>query len=72
MVALQITWFDLIVTFVMHLPERKHVLAIFFDLEKAYDTTWKHVVYCPIFTTLIFEAVCLLSLMGFCPTDFSR
>ena len=21
---------------------KEHVLAIFFDLEKAYDTTWKH------------------------------
>ena len=22
--------------------KKEHVLAIFFDLEKAYDTTWKH------------------------------
>ena len=28
--------------------QKEHVLAIFFDLEKAYDTTW-------IFTILIFE-----------------
>ena len=41
-VALQIIWFDLIVTFVMLLPKKEHVLAIFFDLEKAYGTTWKH------------------------------
>ena len=26
----------------MPLPKKEHVLAIFFDLEKAYDTTWKH------------------------------
>ena len=26
----------------MLLPKKEHVLAIFFDLEKAYDTTWKH------------------------------
>ena len=49
--------------------KKEHVLAIFFDLEKAYDTTWKHG---PIFTTLIFEAICLPSLMGFCPIDCSR
>ena len=46
--------------------KKEHVLAIFFDLEKAYDTTWK------LFMTLIFEAICLLSLMGFCPIDCSR
>ena len=22
--------------------EKEHILTIFFDLEKAYDTTWKH------------------------------
>jgi hypothetical protein len=22
--------------------KREHVIAVFFDLEKAYDTTWKH------------------------------
>ena len=22
--------------------EKEHVVAVFFDLEKAYDTTWKH------------------------------
>ena len=32
----------MIVTFVIILPKKEHVLAIFFDLEKAYDTTWKH------------------------------
>ena len=26
----------------MLLPKKEHVLAIFFDLEKAYDTTWTH------------------------------
>ena len=26
----------------MLLPKKEHVLAIFFDLEKAYDTMWKH------------------------------
>ena len=26
----------------MLLPKKEHVLAIFFDLVKAYDTTWKH------------------------------
>ena len=26
----------------MLLPKKEHVLAIFFHLEKAYDTTWKH------------------------------
>ena len=26
----------------MHLLKRKHCVAIFFDLEKAYDTTWKY------------------------------
>ena len=26
----------------MLLPKKEHVLAIFFDLEKAYDTPWKH------------------------------
>ena len=41
-IALQIIWFDLIVTFVVLLPKKEHVLAIFFALEKAYDTTWKH------------------------------
>ena len=41
-VALQIIWDDLTVSFVMLLPKKEHVLAIFFDLEKAYDTTWKH------------------------------
>ena len=41
-VALQIIWFVLIVTFVMFLPRKEHILAIFFDLVKAYDTTWKH------------------------------
>ena len=40
-VALQIIWFVLIVTFVVF-AKKEHVLAIFFDLEKAYDTTWKH------------------------------
>ena len=49
--------------------KKEHVLAIIFDLEKAYDTTWKHG---PIFKTLIFEAICLPSLMGFCPIDCSR
>jgi len=24
------------------LANRQHVVAVFFDLEKAYDTTWKH------------------------------
>ena len=24
------------------MPKEEHILAIFFDLEKAYDTTWKH------------------------------
>ena len=32
----------MIVTFVMFLPKKEHILAIFFDLIKAYDTTWKH------------------------------
>jgi len=41
-VALQISWDDLTVSFVMLLPKKEHVLAIFVDLEKAYDTTWKH------------------------------
>ena len=39
---LKIFLISLIVTFVMLLPKKEHVLAIFFDLEKAYDTTWKH------------------------------
>ena len=37
-VALQIIWDDLTVSFVMLLPKKEHVLALFFDL----DTTWKH------------------------------
>ena len=41
-VALHIIWFVLIVIFVTLLPKEEHVIAIFFDIEKAYDTTWKH------------------------------
>ena len=41
-IALQIIWLVLIVTFVVLLPKKEHVLAISFDLEKAYDTIWKH------------------------------
>ena len=26
----------------MHLLKKEHCVAIFFDLEKAYDTTWKY------------------------------
>ena len=26
----------------MLLPKKEHVLTILFDVEKAYDTTWKH------------------------------
>ena len=40
-VALQISWYDL--SFIRNaFAKNKHVLTIFFDLEKAYDTTWKH------------------------------
>ena len=70
--ALQITWFILIVTFVVLLPQKKtHLIAIFFDLEAAYDTTGNRVYYL-IFMTLIFQAICLASLMGFCLIDCSR
>ena len=51
--------------------KKEHVLAIFFDLEKL-TTPRRNTVYCLIFTTLIFEAICLPSLMGFCPIDCSR
>ena len=49
----------------------EHVIAIFFDLENR-TTPHGNTVYCLIFTTLIFEAICLPSLMGFCPIDCSR
>ena len=51
--------------------KKEHVLAIFFDLEKAYDTTWKYAILSNLYD-LIFEAICLLSLMGFCLIDCSR
>ena len=44
-----------------------------------FSLTWKkpttqrgNTVYCPIFTILIFEAICLPSLMGSCPIDCFR
>ena len=65
-IALQIIWFDLIVTFVVLLP-KKNTFLPFSLLWKKLTTPHGNTVYCPIFTTLIFEAICLLSLMGFCP-----
>ena len=42
----------------------RHTIAIFFDLEKDYNTTLKHAIL--IFMTMIFKAICLPSLMGVC------
>ena len=58
-VALQIIWFDSIVTFVMLLP-KKNTFLPFSLIWKKLTTPLGNTVYCPIFTTLIFEAICLL------------
>ena len=41
--------------------QKQHVLAIFFDMEKAYDTTWKH----GILSDLWAEVISPSSLMDF-------
>ena len=46
--------------------KKEHVIAIFFDLEKTYNTTWKHGMISALYD---FE---FPSLMGFCPIDCSR
>ena len=71
-VALQIIWFDLIVTFVMLLPKKKCTFLPFSLIWKRPTTPRGNTIYCPVFTTLIFEAICLPLLMGFSPIDCSR
>ena len=70
-VALQISWYYLTVSFIMFLPKKNMFLT--------FSLTWKkpttprgNTVYCPIFTILIFEAICLPSLMGSCPIGCFR
>ena len=63
-------WFVLIVIFVMLLP-KKNTFLPFSLIWKKLTTPCRNTVSCLIFTTLIFEAVCLPLLMGFCPIDGS-
>ena len=49
--------------------QKQHVLAIFFDLEKAYDTTWKHGILSDLWD-LGFRGHLPFVLMDFYPTDF--
>ena len=55
----------------MLLP-KKNMFLPFSLIWKKLRTPRGNTVYCPIFTTLIFEAICLPTLMGFCPIDCSR
>ena len=72
-VAQQISWYDLTISFVMLLPKKEHVLALFFDL----DTTWKHGILSDLYDldfrghlpTLI-SLICLP--FGFCPIGCFR
>ena len=52
--------------------KKKNTFLPFSLIWKKVTTPRGNTVYCPIFTILIFEAICLLSLMGFCPIDCSR
>ena len=51
---------------------KNHTFLPFSLIWKKLTTPRGNTVYCPIFTALIFEAICLPSLMGFCPIDCSR
>ena len=52
----------------MQNTKKEHILAIFFDLEKAYDTTWKFGILSDLYD-LDFRGH---SVMGFFPIDCSR
>ena len=52
--------------------KKEHVNAIFCDLEKLMTPRADTVYYYLIFTTMIFEAICLPLSMSFYPTDCSR
>ena len=51
--------------------KREHVLAIFSDLEKAYDTAWKHGILSDLYD-LDFRGHLPTFMMGFCPIDCPR
>ena len=71
--SLQIIWFVLIVTFVtLLLPPPPNNMLLTFSLIWKKFTPRGSTVYYLIFTNLIFEAICLTSLFGFCPIDCSR
>jgi len=38
------------------LIQKQHVTAVFFDLEKAYDTTWKFGILKDLYTTPVYKA----------------
>ena len=50
---------------------RENAVAIYFDVEKAYDIKWKHGTLCGLYD-LILEVICLPLLMGICLIDCSR
>ena len=69
--ALQISWYDLTVSFVMLLPKKNTFCHCLWPGKKP-TTPRGNRVYCPNFTILIFEAICLPSLVGFCPIGCFR